>query len=199
MKHALSIVLAAVQVLALGGLGPPALAQPSQATSASRQAVTVEGFDGADIMGGAVSGEGLSAMLIDVLVAEGRFSVMERGSTRPRFHIKGAITRYDPIAGGAGVQVGGMSALGRALGAGAKTRMAKVALSLRLIDPTTGEVIAVARGEGAASAQEADAGLLNGRDGSTVGASAFRATSVGKAVEDAMRKAATELATKAPA
>lgn len=175
----------------------PALAAPAPAA----RSATVESFDGADIMGGVVSADGLAAMMVDVLMADGRFSVIEKGSAGAagaRFLIKGSITRYDPIAGGAGVQVGGLPMVGRALGAGARHKVAKVAISLRLIDAASGQIVAVARAEGAASAQEADAGVLNGGDGSTMGANALRATSVGKALEDAMRKAAAELASKAP-
>jgi len=173
-----------------------------RALPTSRPLVTVESFDGAELTGAVVSPEGLSAMLIDVLIASGRFSVVEKGgagASGARYQIKGSIVRYDPIAGSAGVQVGGLPNLGlggRTLGAGAKHRVAKVAISLRLIDAASGQIVAVARAEGSASAQEADAGLLSARDGSTLGANALRATSIGKALEDAMRKATAELAGK---
>lgn len=204
MGNAHRILPAAIAALALvfATAAPTAAQTPASETPCAFAAVTIESFDGAELMGGVVSGDGLSAMLMDVLISGGRFSVVEKGSagaSAARFQVKGSIVRYDPIAGSAGVQVGGLPVVGRALGAGAKHRVAKVAIMLRLIDPATGQVVAVARAEGAASAQEADAGMLNSRDGSTMGANALRATSVGKALEDAMRKAAADLANKAPA
>jgi hypothetical protein len=88
-------------------------------------------------------------------------------------------------------------------GAGAKTRTTTVGISLRMIDSTSGQVIATAKATakatGSASGQEADAGLISNRDGSTMGANAFRGASMAKAFEDAMRKASDELARKSAA
>lgn len=181
---------------------PPAPAPAYPAAGAP--SVTVETISGAELMVGVVTADGLVAMLTDMLLEGDQFTVMETtvqsgvssAAGGARFIIRGAITEYNPAAGGAGVQVGGMQRFGNALGAGAKTRTAKILISLRLINSATGAVVATARAEGKATAQEADAGLLN-RRGPGMGVSAFRGTSTGKALEQAMRTAVAELAQKA--
>ena len=170
-------------------------AQPiSPATSRS---ITVESFEGAELTGGSVSADGLSALLIEVLVDGGQFSVVEKGSSAPpRYLIKGSITRYNPSASGAGVQLGGFSGMGRALGGGARTRTTTVGISLRLIEASTGQIVAIGRADGSATEKGADAGVVNPWSGSNMGVNAMRSTSMGQALEDAMKKAVAELVGK---
>ena len=56
--------------------------------------------------------------------------------------------------------------------------------------------MAIGRADGSANAKDADAGLLNPRTGSTMGVSAMRSTSLGQALEDAMKKAVVDLSSK---
>jgi len=142
---------------------------------------------------GTVAAASLVSILTDILTEDGRFAVIEPPGTGAKFILRSAVTRYDPAAGGAGVSIGGFSALGRRAGAGAKAKTTTVGLSMRLVEAASGEVVAAARAEGSASGQEADAGLIDRRDGSTMGANAFRGTSVAKAFEIAMRKALDEI------
>jgi len=203
---------------------PVAMAQPAASPVAAglKKTVAVDVFGGAELTAGLVAADGLTAILTDVLIRDGRFVVVERqalGSIQSEqqlgqggsatvetaaqgnrligasYLVKGAITKYNPAAGGGGLSIGGLpSAGGFGLGAGARTRKATVSISLRVIDTTTGQIIATVNAEGAATSQETDAGLVNGRNGSTLGASAFRGTSLGKAVEDAIRKAVDQIA-----
>lgn len=201
--------IAPVAVLLFGcAFGAPAgqaTAQPAvEAATASLPAsapksITIDVFDGLELTQGAITAAGLTAILTDILIEDPRFSVIEGGAGGARFLMRGVVIRYDPGAGGMGVQVGGFSGFGRMLGAGARTHTTTVGIVLRLIDASSGQVVATARASGSATGQDADAGVMNSNNGSTVGATAFRGTPVAKAFEDAMRKAATDIAVKAAA
>lgn len=194
MKSSILAAVIAALAVAFGPAGSPTLAFAATQVPADDQTVTVESFDGAELTGGVVTNDGLSAMLVDVLLATGSYVVLEKGvaGVKPRFLIKGSIVRFDANAGSTGVQMGGIPGAARALGGNAKRRVSRVAVSLRLIDSASGRIIAVARAEGEAAAQETDAGFA----GSGMSASALRATSVGQALEDALSKAARDLAGK---
>ncbi|MCF8504106.1 MAG: CsgG/HfaB family protein [Caulobacter sp.] len=195
MKSSTPAAILTALALAFGPFGSPTLAfAATQAPAAADRTVVVESFDGAELTGGAVTNDGLSAMLVDTLLAADGYTVMEKGvaGAEPRFLIKGSIVRFDANAGGAALQMGGVSGVGRALGGGARRRVSRVAVSLRLIDATSGRILAVARAEGEAAAKEADAGL----SGPGMSASAFRSTSIGQALENALAKAARDLAGK---
>lgn len=208
---AVGLVLAALAMA-------PAMAQT--APTGLRKTVAVDTFGGSELTAGAVSADGLTAMLTDILINDGRFVVVERqalssvqseqqlgagggagaetaaqsgGLTGASLLIKGAITKYNPNAGGGGLSVGGLPSGVFGVGAGVRTKKTTVAISLRLIDTTTGQVIATVNADGAATGQQADAGLVNNSNGSTVGANAFRETAIGKAVQDAILKAVNQI------
>ncbi len=213
----------ALRVLALAlaltcGVIQPALAQTSPTDL--KKTIAVDTFGGSELTAGTVSADGLSAMLTDILINDGRFVVVERqalgsiqveqqlgagGSARSEtaaqsgaltgasLLIKGAITKYNPNAGGGGLSVGGMPSGVFGAGAGVRTRKTTVSISLRLIDTTTGQVLGTVNADGSASGQQADAGLVNNNNGSTIGANAFRETAVGKAVQDAILKAVNQI------
>lgn len=211
MLHALVLGLA-LMTLAAG----PAFAQPGSL----KKTVAVDVFGGSELTAGTVSADGLTAMLTDILINDGRFVVVERqalasiqteqqlgssggarvetaaasgGLTGANLVIKGAITKYNPNAGGGGLSIGGAPAGMFSAGAGLRTRKTTVSISLRLIDTTTGQVIATVNADGSASGQQADAGLINKTDGSTLGANTFRETAIGKAVQDAILKAVNQI------
>lgn len=214
------IALALVSGLAIFAMAPPAaIGQPAASPVAIglKKTVAVDTFGGAELTAGMIASDGLTAILTDILIKDGRFVVVERqalGSIQTEqqlgqsgaatvetaaqvnrligasYLLKGAITKYNPAAGGGGLSIGGMSGLG----AGLRTNKATVAISLRLIDTTTGQIVATVNAEGSATSQDADAGLVGRRCGSTLGVSAFRGTSLGKAVEDAIRKAVDQIA-----
>jgi len=195
-------------------------AMAQTAPSGLKKTIAVDPFGGSELTAGTVSADGLAAMLTDILINDGRFVVVERqalssvqaeqqlgsgGSARSEtaaqsgaltgasLLIKGAITKYNPNAGGGGLSVGGMPSGVFGAGAGVRTKKTTVSISLRLIDTTTGQVIATVNADGSASGQQADAGLVNNNNGSTIGANAFRETAVGKAVQDAILKAVNQI------
>lgn len=196
-----------------------AFAQPAPrpAFTGLKKTAAVDVFGGAELTAGLVAADGLTALLTDVLIQDGRFVVVERaalssiqveqqlgqsGATTAetaaasnrmigaRYLVRGAITKFNPNAGGGGLSVGGLG--GGLLGAGARSRTATVTISLRLIDTTTGQVVATVNAQGSASSQDVDAGLVN-KKGATLGLSAFRGTPLGKACEDAIRKAVDKI------
>ena len=170
----------------------------AQDEAPARPTIAIDAFDGAELTAGTVAQASLVSILMEILVEAGHFAVIESPGTGARFLLRSAVIRYDPASGGAGVSVGGLPSFGsRRAGAGARMKTTTVGLAMRLIDTASGQVVAVAKAEGSASGQEADAGLLNQRDGSTMGANAFRGTSVAKAFEIAMRKAVEEITRKA--
>lgn len=195
MKRTFLAVALAALAVAVGAPGAPGVTPAAAQTPAAEKTVAVESFDGAELTGGVVSNDGLAALLVEILLEGGTFSVLEKGvaGAKPQFLIKGSIVRFDANTGSSGVQLGGIPGAGRALGGKAQRRTSRVSVSLRLIDAASGRILALARADGEAAAQEADAALT----GTTMGASALRATSVGKALEDAMGKAAKQLAAKA--
>ncbi|MDB5469582.1 MAG: putative Curli production assembly/transport component CsgG precursor [Caulobacter sp.] len=214
---AASIFLSAPLWLMATGQALAAQAVPPPAFTGLKKTVAVDLFGGAELTAGQVASDGMTAMLTDVLINDGRFVVVERqsltsiqteqqlgqtGATTAetaaqsnrligaRFIVKGAITKYNPSAGGGGVNVGGFG--GGLLGAGASSKTATVTISLRLIDTTTGQVVSTFNGTGSASSQRADAGLVNSKGG-TLGLNGFRETSLGKALEDAIKKAVAKI------
>lgn len=209
MKMTVSLVVALLAALTFG----PAWAQPS----GLRKTVAVESFGGSEVFGGQVASDGPPALLTEILMEDGRFVVVERaalsglqseqqlgqgGSTRSEtapasgrmigasYLIRGAVTAFNPSAGGGGLRLGGMpggSALG--LGAGIQSRKSTVKISLRLIDAATGQVVATSSAEGTGSSRDMDAGVVDLNNGATLGLNTLKSTSMGKALEDAIRKA----------
>ncbi len=214
MKITASLVLALALVMTNG----TAQAQPA----GLRKTVAVESFGGSEVFGGQVAADGPPALLTEILMADGRFVVVERAAlsgiqseqqlgqsgsttnetavavgrmTGASYLLRGAVTAFNPSAGGGGLRLSGMpggSALG--LGAGMQNRKSTVKVSLRLIDATTGQVVATSSAEGSGSSRDLDAGLVNLNNGATLGLNTLKSTSMGKALEDAIRTALASLA-----
>ncbi|MCF8505712.1 MAG: CsgG/HfaB family protein [Caulobacter sp.] len=213
MLKVVPVALAIVAALAFS----PAWAQPA----GLKKTVAVESFGGSEVFGGQVASDGPPALLTEILMTDGRFVVVERaalsalqseqqlgsggsatsetaaGSGRmigASYLIRGAVTAYNPTAGGGGLRLGGVpggSALG--LGAGVQSRKATVKISLRLIDATTGQVVATSSAEGIGTSRDMDAGVVDLSNGATLGLNTLKSTSMGKALEDAIRKALAAL------
>lgn len=218
LRKRLCVAWATILVLA-GASAPPALAQ---AALGLKHTVGVDAFGGGELTEGAASPDSLNALLTDALISDGHFIVVERaglGSVQTEQQlgttgmataataaktnqmigagllVRGAVIKFSSAAGGGGLTLGG-SFGGGLLGAGggAKTNKAVMTVSLRLIDTTTGQVLATATGEGSATSKEVNAGLTNNRTGATLGTNAFKATPVGKAAEVAIDQAVGKLA-----
>jgi curli biogenesis system outer membrane secretion channel CsgG len=154
-------------------------------------------------------GDGLAEMLTSELSKSGQFIVVERqalgdivkeqelgqsglirGETAARtgqvlgaqIVVRGAVTEFEEQAsgGGAGIRFGGFGAEG-------SVRNAHVALDIRLIDTSTGQVIA---SHNAAKSAPAAGGGIGARVGSvTFGGDAFFQTPLGQATRAAMQDA----------
>jgi hypothetical protein len=131
-------------------------------------------------------------MLTQALVEDGRFLVVEGGGggIAPSAIVRGAVTKYEPAAGGGGMSISG-GPLGGLLGgrAGTRTQTAVLEIALRLVDATTGQVVSTSSAEGRASSRTSEAGLVDNWGGGRLGGEIFRATPIGQAGQDAIVRA----------
>lgn len=214
---------AAACVLVLAGINAsPAAAQPERPT------VAVIDFEFGSIQqwwsGNQDIGKGIADMLVDELVNDGSFRLIERArldaiiaeqnlsnseraapSARTmaeigkllgvRYLIVGSVTKFGTEASSKSVSGG---AIGRRYGVGnvgTSKGKASVAITTRIIDTTTGEIMASAKGDGTSKRS----GLLLGGAAAGVGgqiafgASDFRDTILGEATEEAVKATAARL------
>ena len=164
--------------------------------------------------------EGLNAMLVDALVRTGRFVVVERvalgdiqleqdlgksGATTSETAassgrmlganaiVRATVTKFEAMAGGSGVQIG--LPFGRLLGAaaGVAGQHAIVEFNLRLIDTSTGQIIATSKASGTADSTNANLSAVKTSSGANVGANSFRNTPLGEAAESAIDAAVKQI------
>lgn len=200
------------------GLSGAAVAAAAAPYVGPRKTIAVDTVQAAESVGGTVTADGMTALLIDALSRDPRFVVVERpglglvqaeqqldgvqpgtgaaggGLIGASVIVRATVTKYEPAASGGGVSIGGpMSSLlaGRAA---AKTQRSLMEITLRLIDTTTGQVVSTYRAQGFASASSAEAGVVNPFSGATAGANVFRATPIGQAGQDAIDKALVQIA-----
>jgi curli biogenesis system outer membrane secretion channel CsgG len=173
-------------------------------------------------------GKGIADLIVDALVEDGSFRVIERkrldailaeqnfsNSDRAdpeaakvaklgkalgvKYLIVGSITKFgtenkNQSIGGGGFG-GGKLGIG---GVGKSSGKATVAIAARVIDTTTGEVMAVAKGEGTSkrSGFSVNGGAFakyGGAGGVSMGSSDFRETVLGEATEAAVKMTAEKL------
>jgi curli biogenesis system outer membrane secretion channel CsgG len=183
-----------------------------------RKSVAVDVVGAPEASGGAMTNEGLIAMFDEALSSDGRFLVVERAAiadvqaeqqvgateeTRAKAGkllgasalVRATVTKFEPNAGGGGLQLGGLPSLGGfSAGGGVKGQYAIVEISLRLVDNTTGEIIATSKAEGRASSGGAHVGVMDDRTGANVGANTFKTTPLGKAAAAAISAAVEKIA-----
>jgi len=186
-----------------------------------KKTVAVESFQAGDSTGGATTGEGLAAMLAEALVGDGRFVVVERGALQAiqneqtlgangsatagtgasrgqmigaSYLIRGTVTKYDPNHGGSSLSLGGIGPASQLVSGalGLKTTSAYIALSLRVIDSTTGQVISTVKADGVASSRDITASITSSK-GPTVSQDALKNTPLGQAAEAAIHRALASL------
>lgn len=184
--------------LILAAAATPVLARPQDhaAWDGLRKTVAVDLFQAAEAVGGPVTAEGMTAMLTQALVEDGRFLVVEGGGAMEASAIvRGTVTKFEPAAGGGGLSLAGGS-LGGLLGGRARTRSetAVIEIALRLVDAATGQVISTSRAEGRATSRTSEAGLVDDWSGASLGGEVFRATPIGQAGQDAIVKAVDRIA-----
>lgn len=216
--------LRTIQGLSLA-LGSTLLAAAAQAQAPAapydglKKTVSVDLFQAVEATGGAVTAEGMTTMLTNALVKDGRFVVVDRlGLAGVQFEqvlgqsgattaetaarpaqllgagaiVRGVVTKFQAAASGNALSIGGLPiGLGSFLGAGAgiKSQTAMMEISLRLIDTSSGQVISTSTAQGSASSTAADVTLVNPNTGLSAGAGTFQTTPMGQAGEQAIAKA----------
>lgn len=161
-----------------------------------KKTIAVDIFRATEAVGGSVTADGMTAMLTQALVEDGRFLVVEGGGAMEASAIvRGAVTKYEAAAGGGGMSISG-GPLGGLLGGRASTRnqTAVIEIALRLVDTTTGQVISTSSAEGRASSRTSEAGLVENFGGARLGGEIFRATPIGQAGQDAIVRAVDQIA-----
>ena len=189
---------------------------PSHAATL-KKIVAVANFENKTSWQGQVSlGNGMADQLTDALMQSGQFIVMERQNIKEviteqdfansgrvqkaksaetgkivaaQILVKGTITEFDNNSSGSasGIGIAGFRV-------GNKKEEAHVGLIIRLIDTTTGEVLASERVEGKASAGGVKFGVNTG--GVQFGTEGFDKTPMGKAVQMTIDEAVAKIAEK---
>jgi curli biogenesis system outer membrane secretion channel CsgG len=224
-------VIARTAVCALALASVPGFAGPAAAQS-TRPTVAVLGFEYGTIQrwwsGNQDIGEGISDMIVDELVNDGSFRVIERkrldavlaeqnfsNSERAdpsaktlvqigkalgvKYLIVGSVTKFGTeqsnksFSGGGYGSAFGLGSVGTAKG------KANVAITARIIDTTTGEIMASAKGDGTSKRSGLLLGGAGGGGGGggggqiEFGSSAFHDTILGEATEMAVKATTTKL------
>lgn len=204
--------LIAFALLALAGT---TLAPVTQAATL-KKIVAVSRFDNKTAYSAATIGDGMADQLTDALMQSGKFIVMERQNIKDvikeedfansgrvakaksaetgklvaaQILVQGTITEFDNNSSGSqsGVGVAGFRI-------GNKKDEAHIGLIIRLIDTTTGEVLASQRVEGKAKSGGLSLGVNTG--GAQFGTSGFDKTPMGKAVQMAIDDAVNQISEK---
>jgi curli biogenesis system outer membrane secretion channel CsgG len=192
----------------------PAFAQPASPSpySGLRKTVAVDTFQTPDsIIGGAGTSEGLTSMLTDALVHDGRFVVVERAAMSTiateqqlavqhsttaetaaqtgqligaNLIVRGAVTKFEAQAQSNSISIAGV---------GMSSGHAVVAVTLRVIDTSTGQVIATAKGEGTAATHAATLSLTVKGQAAALGSQ--HDTPLGQAAEQAIDRAVAGITT----
>jgi curli biogenesis system outer membrane secretion channel CsgG len=145
-------------------------------------------------------GVGIADMLIEKLLASGQFRLIERKSTvtgsGAEFLVTGSVTRF----GFEERNVGGILATAATMGmVGYKKHKTEVALTARIINAATGEIVASMSADGASGK---GGGLRvfgigsNGAGGGDVSTSNFQATAIGQATGRAVANLAKQIVEK---
>jgi curli biogenesis system outer membrane secretion channel CsgG len=142
-------------------------------------------------------GIGIADMLVEQLLATGQFRIIERNATAAgssaQFIVTGSVTRF----GFEERNVGGLLANVATMGmVGYKQHKTEVALTARVINAKTGEIVASMSADGASGK---GGGLRvfgmgsNGLGGGDISSSNFRATAIGQATGRAVANLARKL------
>ena len=161
-----------------------------------KKTIAVDLFQATETVGGSITAEGMTAMLTQALVEDGRFLVVEGGGGMEASAIvRGTVTKYEAAAGGGGMSISG-GPLGGLLGGRASTRSqtAVMEIALRLVDVASGQVVSTSNAQGRASSRTSEAGLVDNWGGGHLGGEIFRATPIGQAGQDAIVRAVDQIA-----
>lgn len=162
-------------------------------------------------------GEGLTEMLVSELLKTGRYTMVERAALAEvvkeqelgqtglvqkdtatkvgellgaQLLIAGAVTEFEATAGGGGFGIGFAG-----IGLGLRGNFAHVAVDIRLVDSTTGEIM---KSHNASAKADATAIGIQGttRTGIQLGSDAFKNTPLGQATREALAKAVAFITTE---
>lgn len=187
---------------------------PSSTYQGPKQTISVLEFENKvkGVYGSAALGEGMTEILTTELVESDRFIVLDRQNLRPivkeqelamsglvneetgvqtgqmagaQFFIKGAVTEFNPQAGGGGVSLGFKKAQ-----VGHKSRKAYVGIDVRLVDNATGQIFAAynASAEAKQGSTSVGTSFFHNDDPFKLGISGFHGTALGAAVRDAVQE-----------
>ena len=192
------MLTSATLVLVAGAAAPVEARPQNRATfDGLRKTIAVDLFQATESVGGSVTAVGMTAMLTQALVEDGRFLVVEGSGEgiAPSAIVRATVTKYEAAAGGGGMSISG-GPLGGLLGGRASTRSqtAVMEIALRLIDAATGQVVSTSSAQGRASSRTSEAGLVDNWGGARLGGEIFRATPIGQAGQDAIMKAVDQIA-----
>jgi len=189
---------------------------PTVHAATLKKIVAVSRFDNKTAYSHAAIGDGMADQLTDALMQSGKFIVMERQNVKDvikeedfansgrvlkaksaqtgklvaaQILVQGTITEFESSSGGS------QSGFGFAgLRVGNSHQEAHVGLIIRLIDTTTGEVLASQRAEGKVNSGGMKLGVSTG--GAQFGTSGFEKTPMGKAVQMAIDDAVNQISEK---
>ncbi|MFZ5670975.1 MAG: CsgG/HfaB family protein [Pseudomonadota bacterium] len=160
------------------------------ATAGEPVRVTLGGFGASGLVSQGATEESLTTLLIEILIAQGGWIVIEAedasGEAEPPRVLRATVTKFEARASG-GLSLGGFSGAGAGLG----SETFDLAISLRLVDPITKQVLALATGSAKTTGRSLRAGVEDD-DGRTVGAE----RKLSPAIEGACRKALSEAVAK---
>lgn len=212
-----AILLLAGSLLVPCAVAYAAAADPAAASApltGPKKSIAVAGFDGTISFEGGDAAQGLTTMLTDALIRDGRFVVVERAAiaevsaehalsagtataatqiTPANVLVRGTVTKFQPKAGGGGLSMGmlGGGSMGGALGLSGDH--SDVELNMRLIDTATGRILASVNAKGTASSSGISANLYT-KSGMSFGGNEFRSSPLGKACEQAIQAAVDQIA-----
>jgi curli biogenesis system outer membrane secretion channel CsgG len=212
-----TVLISAAAVLISGLPASAQPLQTEAPNGGPRKLIAVSRFDanGAFVAhyGGWDIGGGLAAQLISELTRTGRFIVVERAdlgaalreqqlgmmavvspetAAQPgqvlgaQLLIHGSVTEFEETARGKGVQAG-VGVFGARIGIGGNKVTARVAIDLRIIDATTGQIVASERAEAEASQRSVSTSVSAGPV--VIGNGAFSRTPLGEASRNAIARA----------
>ena len=215
MKRTFAALSAAMALVAT------AAAVPAHAQAAKRPQIAITDFDFGTVnehwWGDADIGKGMADQLMNALVEEGSFRVIERKkldtllaeqdfshSNRAdpsaaalskigkikgvKYVIAGSITKFSTEKRGGGVRVKG-------IGVGAAKGKAQVNLTARVIDVTSGEIVASVKGEGISN-KGGGFNFSSGSVGVGTNSEEWRASGIGDAQEKACNEFVAQLVLK---
>jgi len=216
-RPALKFAAAGLAITAI--LASPSFAQGNvQPTGGPKKSVAVTAFESPELVQGGATSEELNALLVNALLKDGRFVVVERtaiadltaeqqlgtgGSATAETAaqtghllgasaiVKGTVTKFEPSAGGTSIGVSGIPFLGGG-GPTVGSQTAVVEISIRVIDSSTGQIIYTGTAEGRATAKTVS---VTGQRGLYQwNAGAFLKTPLGEALQDAIQKSVDKIA-----